>query len=63
MAILDTGSVVHEEIKTDIIPNTDYIITVTVTTDSDNISSNTTARYMSQLLPVGHLSISESGES
>ena len=45
VAIRDTGRVVKEEIVSGMRPNTDYIITVTVVTDSYNITSNTSVQY------------------
>ena len=45
VATRDTGWVVKEEIVSGMRPNTDYIITVTVVTDSYNITSNTSVQY------------------
>ena len=45
-AILDTSRVVKEEISSDVRADTVYTITVTVLTESGNLSSNTTAQYM-----------------
>jgi hypothetical protein len=45
VAIRDTGWVVKEEIESEMRPNTEYTITVTVITDSHNITSNTTVEY------------------
>ena len=45
VAIRDTGWVVKEEIESEMRPNTEYTITVTVITDSRNITSNTTVEY------------------
>ena len=44
--ILDTSHVVKEEISSDVRADTVYTITVTVLTESGNLSSNTTAQYM-----------------
>ena len=45
VAIRDTGWVVKEEIAYEMRPNTEYTITVTVITDSHNITSSTTVQY------------------
>ena len=45
VVIRDTGWVVKEEIESEMRPNTEYTITVTVISDSRNITSNTTVQY------------------
>ena len=48
VVILDSSRVVKEEINSDVRPNTEYTIIVTVMTELGNLSSNTTITYQKE---------------